>query len=96
MYRGKITGPFQCTESDVRERLNGIFYWPRISLREITDLIGYRFGYNITVAPSLQNRNFSGRLDLNDLQQGLAVISVAMNLEYRIDDVRKTITFNAE
>jgi transmembrane sensor len=96
MYKGRVTGPYACTENDIRDRLNGVFYWNRISLSEIADLIGYRFGYTTQIAPSLQNRNFSGKLDLNELQQGLTVISMAMNLEYHIDDDRKTITLDAE
>jgi transmembrane sensor len=96
MFKGKLTGPFSCEETDVRERLNGVFYWNRISLPEIADLVGGRFGYKTIIDPSLQNRNFSGRLDLNDLQQGLLVVSMAMNLEYIIDEDQKTITINAK
>jgi transmembrane sensor len=96
MYKGKLTGPFTCDESDVRERLNGVFYWNRISLPEIANLIGYRFGYKTIVDPSLQNRNFSGRLDLNDLKQGLMVVSIAMNIEYLIDEDKKTILLDAK
>jgi ferric-dicitrate binding protein FerR (iron transport regulator) len=96
MYKDKITGPYFCDESDVRERLNGAFYWTRISLSEIADLIGYRFGYTTIIDSSLQNRNFSGRLDLNELQQGLMVVSIAMNVDYVINEDRKTISLNAK
>lgn len=96
LYKGKITGPYSCDENDIQERINGVFYWNRISLPEIADLIGYRFGYKTIVAPSLQNRNFSGRLDINDLQQGLMVVSMAMNVEYFIDEDHKTISINAK
>ena len=96
MYNGKVTGPFSCEESDVRERLNGVFYWNRISLPEIADLLGYRFGYKTIIDPSLLNRNFSGRLDLNDLQQGLLVVSMAMDVGYIIDEDQKTISLNAK
>lgn len=96
MYKGKITGPFKCEENDVRERLNGFFYWNRISLPEIASLMGYRFGYKTIIDPSLQNRNFSGKLDLNELQQGLLVVSMAMDVEYFIDEDQKTIFLNAK
>jgi|WetSurMetagenome_2_1015567.scaffolds.fasta_scaffold102128_2 transmembrane sensor len=96
MYNGKLTGPFSCDENDVRERLNGVFYWNRISLPEIADLIGYRFGYKINIDPSLLNRNFSGRLDLNDLHQGLLVVSMAMNVDFIIDEDQKIISLNAK
>jgi transmembrane sensor len=96
MYKEKITGPYFCDESDIRDRLNGVFYWSRISLSEIADLIGYRFGYTTIIDSSLQNRNFSGRLDLNELQQGLMVISMAMNVDYIINEDQKTISLNAK
>jgi len=96
IYKGKVTGPYSCDDFEVRERLNGLFYWNRISLPEIADLIGYRFGYKAIIAPALRGRNFSGRLDLNELQQGLLVISMAMNIEYLIDEDHKTISLNAK
>jgi transmembrane sensor len=96
MYKGNVTGPYLCDENDVKEKLNGVFYWDRISLPEIADLIGYRFGYKAIIDPSLQNRNFSGRLDLNELQQGLMVVSMAMNVGYNIDEGRKIISIDAK
>jgi ferric-dicitrate binding protein FerR (iron transport regulator) len=30
MYKGNVAGPFICIETDVRERLDGVFYWKRI------------------------------------------------------------------
>jgi transmembrane sensor len=96
MFKGKVTGPYLCDENDVRERLKGDFYWKRISLPEIADLIGNRFGYKTIIDPSLQNRNFSGRLDLTELHKGLMVVSMAMNVDYLIDEDQKTISLNAK
>lgn len=96
MYKGNMTGPYLCEESDVREKLNGVFNWTRISLPEIAELIGYRFGYKTIIDPSLQNRNFSGRLDLNELQEGLLVVSMAMDVVYNIDEDRKIISIDAK
>ena len=96
IFQGIITGPYQCDKVDVRDRLNGIFSWSRISLPEVTNLIGYRFGYRFILEPALENRYFSGRLDLNKMQEGLTVICMAMNLDFSIDESQKTISLHAK
>ncbi|HNW50678.1 MAG TPA: FecR domain-containing protein [Prolixibacteraceae bacterium] len=96
MYKGNVTGPYTCYESDVRDRLKGVYYWDKISLPEIVDLIGYRFGYQTKIDPILQKRKFSGKLELNSAKQVLTVVSVAMNLNYSIDEEKKTISVNAK
>jgi len=95
-FNRKISDPHSCTENDVRKRLEGIFYWERVTLAEIDELAEYRFGYNIILEPGLENRNFSGELDLTDLKGSLMVISMAMNVEYSIDEERKTISIDAK
>jgi transmembrane sensor len=96
MYKGKVTGPYTCYESDVRERLKGVYSWDKVSLPEIVDLIGYRFGYHINIDPALQQRKFSGKLELDDIHQVLKVVSVAMNIGYSINEDKKTISVNAK
>jgi transmembrane sensor len=90
-FNGKISAPYTCNEKDVTDRLTGLFYWDKVSLAEIDELMEYRFGYNIFLEPGLEKRNFSGQLDLKELQQSLTIISMAMNVQYSIDEERKTI-----
>jgi ferric-dicitrate binding protein FerR (iron transport regulator) len=95
-FRGTTPTPYFCNENDVRNRLKGIFYWERVTLAEIDELSEYRFGYNIILAPGLESRNFSGQLDLSDLQGCLTIVSMAMNVVYSIDEERKTILLDAK
>jgi transmembrane sensor len=95
-FKGVNSSLYPCNEEDVRKRLEGIFYWDKITLAEIDELAEYRFGYSILLAPGLENRNFTGQLDLNDLHQSLMIISMAMNVNYSIDQERKTISINAK
>ncbi len=95
LYNGEISGPFSVSEAVVYDRLNGVFYWPVISLPELADLIGCRFGYKAEIGPGLRNRNFSGRIELSNLNEGLTIISLAMGLEYTIDEDKKLISINA-
>lgn len=94
-YNGKVTGPYYISENEVNDRLNGIFYWKVISLPELTDLIGYRFGYDIQLDNTLQARNFSGKLELNNIDDGLMIISVAMDFNYSVNEDKKLIQINA-
>ncbi|MCF8360609.1 MAG: FecR family protein [Prolixibacteraceae bacterium] len=95
LYNGEVSGPFSVSEFVVNDRLNGVFYWPVISLSELADLIGYRFGYKAEIGPGLRDRNFSGRIELNNLHEGLLIISLAMELDYTIDEDKKLISINA-
>lgn len=95
-FKGKISAPYTCNENEVSDRLAGLFYWEKVTLAEIDELTEYRFGYNIILGSGLEDRNFSGQLDLKDLQQSLMIISMAMNVKYTIDEERKTITINAK
>jgi hypothetical protein len=95
LYKGEVSGPFSVSEFVVNDRLNGVFYWPVISMSELADLIGYRFGYKAEIGPGLRDRNFSGRIELNNLDEGLLIISLAMGLDYTIDDDKKLISINA-
>jgi transmembrane sensor len=93
-FKGKISAPYTCNENEVSDRLAGLFYWEKVTLAEIDELAEYRFGYNIILGSGLEDRNFSGQLNLKDLQQSLMIISMAMNVEYTIDEERKTITID--
>ncbi|HPR31035.1 MAG TPA: FecR domain-containing protein [Prolixibacteraceae bacterium] len=95
MYRGSVSKPYAVSASEVNERLDGIFYWNSVTLQEVFDRIGYRFGYSIHPDASLLRRNFSGRLELNDLQECLMVVSTAMRMDYTINEENKQITFHA-
>lgn len=94
-FKGKISERYRCEEQDVKSRLEGIFYWEKVSLAEIDELAEYRFGYDILLEPGLENRNFSGQLDFTNIEGCLLIISMAMNVGYTINEERKTISINA-
>jgi ferric-dicitrate binding protein FerR (iron transport regulator) len=94
-FKGKLSERYLCNEQDVRNRLDGLYYWDKVSLAEIDELAEYRFGYNILLEPGLESRNFSGQLDFTNINGCLLIISMAMNVIYTIDEERKTISINA-
>lgn len=95
-YKGEITGPFHIDPSLIKERINGLFYWDKISVDELLHLIGYRFGYDVIINAETAQRNFAGKIDLSDLNNGLNIVSYAMDLFYSIDEEAQTITVNAK
>jgi len=94
-FKGKMSELYRCEEPDVKRRLDGIFYWDKVSLAEIDELAEYRFGYNILLEPGLESRYFSGQLDFTNIEDCLLIISMAMNVGYIINEERKTISINA-
>lgn len=91
-----LKGPYSINQEEVQGRLNGIYVWHEEPLDEIFTYLGNRFGYTVSIAPSLEKRNFSGTLTLNNLQQSLEVLSGAMQLKYSIDDSLKHISIEAQ
>ncbi|MDA3880761.1 MAG: FecR domain-containing protein [Prolixibacteraceae bacterium] len=79
----------------VYERLNGIYHWEKIRLDNLLSFIGNRFGYVVDLKKIDNNRRFSGKVDLTDLNAGLDVVAFAMGIDYSVSDNDKTITFNA-
>ena len=94
-FNGKITGPYDCNTSEINDRIEGIFIWNKVDVAELIDFIGNRFGYKIVYDTKGLNRNFSGKVDLNNLEEGLLVISTAMGINYSIDENQKAIYINA-
>lgn len=92
---GELKGPYTIDQAEIENRLHGIYTWNEEPLDEIFAYIGNRFGYTVSVAPSLQKRNFSGTFTLNSLQQSLEVLSGAMQINYTIDDSLKRISIEA-
>jgi transmembrane sensor len=95
VFEGKVTGPYDCNTVEVKERIEGIFIWNKVDVAELIDFIGNRFGYKIVYNTKDLNRNFSGKVDLNNLEEGLLVISTAMGIDYSIDENHKAIYINA-
>ncbi|NLU37260.1 MAG: FecR domain-containing protein [Bacteroidales bacterium] len=91
-----LSEKFTVNEKDVKEKLNGVFFWQKISLAEIEELIENRLGYNVILETTLATRNFSGELLLTSPQSFLPTLAAAMNLDYTINDKEKTITLNAK
>jgi ferric-dicitrate binding protein FerR (iron transport regulator) len=90
-----LEGPFLIDQAEVENRLKGIYVWHVEPLDEIFAYIGNRFGYSVSLDPSLQKRNFSGTFTLTNLQQSLEVLSGAMQIKYTIDDKLKRINIEA-
>ncbi len=91
----ELQGPYPVGQTDVENRLKGIYVWHEEPLDKIFTYLGNRFGYSVSVAPSLQKRNFSGTFTLNNLQQSLEVLSEAMQIRYSIDENLKQIGIEA-
>ncbi|MDA3928560.1 MAG: FecR family protein [Prolixibacteraceae bacterium] len=96
VFKQNITGPFSNDTERIRERLEGIYYWDKVSVDELLHLIGYRFGYSVSINEKIAKRNFSGKIDLANLRNGLTIVSYAMDLKYSIDENSKTIFINAK
>lgn len=94
-YKGQLSETYMCNIDDVNERTSGIFNWNKVNLSEPVELIGYRFGYETVIDKSLSERSFSGKVDLNNLNDGLLIISLAMDINYSVDENKKTIFINA-
>lgn len=95
LFDGKISGPYDCNTVEVNDRTAGIFVWNKVDVAELIDFIGNRFGYKVVFNAKDLNRNFTGKVDLNNLDEGLLVISTAMGINYSIDENQKAIYINA-
>jgi len=95
MKGNEMEGPYTIDQGEVEGRLKGIYVWHHESLDEIFAYLGNRFGYSVSLAPSLQKRNFSGTFTLNNLQQSLEVLSEAMQISYKIDESLKQVSIEA-
>lgn len=91
----ELQGPYTIDQSEIEKRIQGIYVWHQEPLDEIFAYLGNRFGYTVSLAPSLQKRNFSGTFTLNNLQQSLEVLSEAMQINYSIDESLKRISIEA-
>lgn len=91
----ELEGPYTVDQREIENRLQGIYVWHEEPLDEIFAYLGNRFGYTVSLAPSLQKRNFSGTFTLNGLQQSLEVLSEAMQINYSIDESLKRINIEA-
>ena len=91
----ELKGPYTIDQGEIESRLKGIYVWHQEPLDEIFTYIGNRFGYTVSLAPSLHKRNFSGTFTLNNLQQSLEVLSEAMQINYTIDESLKQVSIEA-
>lgn len=90
----EITSFQSASEEMVKEQFDGIYQWEKVALKELFLIIAGRFNYDILISSSLENQNFSGKLDLTNLQKGLSIVSYAMNLSFEVHEETKTITVN--
>ncbi|MGE5393981.1 MAG: FecR family protein [Candidatus Saccharibacteria bacterium] len=92
----ELKGPYLIDQEEVKGRLKGNYVWHEEPLDEIFTYLGNRFGYTVSMAPSLEKRKFSGTFTLNNLRQSLEVLSGAMQIKYSIDDSLKHISIEAQ
>jgi ferric-dicitrate binding protein FerR (iron transport regulator) len=95
-FDDKVVGPFAIKTHLIKERLKGIYFWDKISIDELFYLIGCHFGYQIEVDSAIADRNFSGKVDFVNLQNGLSIIAYAMDLSYQINKETQTIIVDAK
>lgn len=96
VYNDQIGAIYSFNTLNYTERLNGIYQWDKISINELFSFIGNRFAYEIAIEKSIADRNFSGKIDLSDLESGLNIVSFAMDLKYKLNEESKTISVNAK
>lgn len=96
VFHNKVVGPYTIDTNKIMRRLDGIYYWDKISIEELVHLIGYRFGYEVDVAESVANKNFSGEIDLANLRNCLTIVAYAMDIRYSINENTQTIKVNAK
>lgn len=96
VFKGSLGDIYPITPKTIEARITGVYNWDRVTVDELMMVIGARFGYQVDVNDDIQNRNFSGRIDLTNLHECLTVISYAMDMRYSIDDTSKKITINAK
>lgn len=92
----KLEGPYPINQTDVENRAKGIYVWHEEPLDEIFRYIGNRFGYSMSIAPTIQKRNFSGTFTMKNLSQSLEVLSDAMQIKYSIDNNLKQVSIEAK
>lgn len=95
-YNGDIDGPYQINSQYIADRMNGLFYWKKVSVTELLYIISMRFGYNLVMSEGLEGQSFSGKIDLNNLKDCLNIVSYAMDLRYTIEEKTQTIKVNAK
>lgn len=95
VYKGTVSGPYKVDDDAVMQRMEGVYYWNEIALNELLDMISYRFGYGLKINGSIENRSFSGYIDLVNLEDAIDLISVSMQLEIGINQENKIIEVDA-
>ncbi|MGF7139359.1 FecR family protein [Roseimarinus sediminis] len=80
----------------ILKRMQGRYYWNRVPVEELLYFIGKRFAYQLTYSQYQGERNFSGKIDLSDLDNALDIIAFAMDLQFTVDHERQTIKVDAK
>ncbi|MBN2639676.1 MAG: FecR domain-containing protein [Bacteroidales bacterium] len=80
----------------ILNRMQGRYYWNRVPVEELLYFIGKRFAYQLTYSQFQGERNFSGEIDLSDLDNALDIIAFAMDLQFTVDHERQTIKVDAK
>jgi transmembrane sensor len=83
---GLLTDPYAIDEEEVKDQKLGVYYCNKMPLINLMSLIGSRFDYQVNIVDGLKDRNFSGRIELNNLDACLEIVSLAMNIEYSRDN----------
>ena len=89
---GKMN-PVEVEKNLVLNELNGFYSWKNEPLNQIFEKLEHRFGYKINAPEPVKLRNFSGDVNLTDLDKACEIIAFAMNLNFTIDVKSKTVNF---
>lgn len=92
---GNLRGAYLENTDHVADHYIGVYYWEKVKLKELLEIIGYRFAYEMKYPENLPDRHFSGKIDLSNLYNGLNIVSYAMDLKYVVNKEEQTITVHA-
>ena len=95
-FNDSVSEIYKLDKSSFSDKLNGIYFWDKISLGELANFIEMRFNYRVDIDNSIAQRNFSGKIDLADLNNGLNIVAYAMDLIFTVNHEEHIITFNAK
>ncbi|MFW6309771.1 MAG: FecR family protein [Prolixibacteraceae bacterium] len=85
--------PIHVKEKRTLEEMNGVFFWQNEPLNRIFNVLEARFGYKVRASEKVENRKFTGEINMNGLQSAGEILAFAMELNYSIDHQNQIIAF---
>ncbi len=91
VFEGSVTGPYSIECEKSRDKIQGNFFFKKVSMKELFYLIEKYFDYSVEFDRYIGKQNFSGSLQMNNLNNCMHIVSTAMNFEYVVDENKKVI-----